>query len=323
MSTMESSPASASDGARDAASRRSTGTSRSDATPRATLSAHLVTSADGTPIEYFTVGAGPAIVVVHGAMQSAGSQRDLADALSDQFTVHLINRRGRGRSGQYPAIDAYGTATDVADVEAVLAATGAIGMLGISSGAVIAAEVGRRHPQLRVALFEPPFVVDGSLDMDGFLPRFDREVAADDVPSFMITAMLGAQMGPGFLRLFPRRMLRSSTVKMLAADDAKPVHEAGARLRELAASLPYDFAIIQEHVDRIDDFAGMRNPLLLISGTKSSKYLRRSVAELERRNPAATVRVLPGADHSATQNTADRGRPTAVAPLLRTFFVDR
>ncbi|NNC12360.1 alpha/beta hydrolase [Planctomonas sp. JC2975] len=323
MSTMESSPVSASEGANAAAALQSADARSSDATARTTLSAHLVASADGTPIEYFSVGTGPAIIIVHGSMQSAGSQRDLAGLLAGDFTVQLINRRGRGASGPYPELDRYDSGIDVADVEAVVAATGAVGLLGISSGAVIAAEVGRRHPELRVALFEPPFIVGGSLDVDAFMPRFDREVASGDVPSLMVTAMLGAQMGPGFLRLFPRRMLRSLTEKMLASDAAKPVPEAGAHLSELAGSLPYEFAIIREHVDRIEDFAAMRNPLLLVSGAKSAKYLRRSVAELERRNPAATVRILQGADHSATQNTTDRGRPALVAPLLRTFFADR
>ena len=286
---------------------------------RSRLAARVVASADGTPIEYFSLGRGPGIVIVHGAMQCAASQRDLAELLAGEFTVHLINRRGRGRSGSYTALNAYSTAIDVADVEAVVADARASGVLGISSGAVISAEVGRRHPELCIALFEPPFVVDDSLDLS-FLPRFDREVAAGDVPSYMITAMLGAQMGPSFLRYFPRRMLRSMTAKMLAKDAVEPLPEAGAHLRDLAASLPYDFAIIRDHVDRIDDFAGMPGELLLISGTGSPRYLRQSVDELGRRNPTAVVRIIDGADHSGTQNSAERGKPEQAAAVLRPFF---
>jgi hypothetical protein len=48
-----------------------------------------VRSADGTTIEYEMVGAGPALVLVDGALCSRdfGSCRSLADRLADRFTV--------------------------------------------------------------------------------------------------------------------------------------------------------------------------------------------------------------------------------------------
>jgi pimeloyl-ACP methyl ester carboxylesterase len=60
-----------------------------------------VVSADGTAIGYRLVGAGPPLLVLHGAMQSALSQHDLALALADRFTVVLADRRGRGLSGPF------------------------------------------------------------------------------------------------------------------------------------------------------------------------------------------------------------------------------
>lgn len=286
------------------------------ARPTGGLTAHLVSSEDGTPIEYFSTGAGPGLVVVHGTMQSAASQSELAEALAEAFTVHLMNRRGRGRSGAYPALDAYDAASELADIEAVVAATGATTVLGISSGGILAAEVGLRHPELAVVLFEPALVADDSLDLDAFLRRFDPEVARGDVAAYMVTALLGTQMGPGFLRFFPRRMLESTTRKMLAKEaGALPV--GGASMTELAAAVPYDMRIVAANADDIERYRALRGRVVLIGAAKSPRYLRHAVERLHQLLPGAATATVDGVGHSATQNTADGGKPLAVAAALR------
>jgi hypothetical protein len=287
----------------------------STAAPTGTLTAHLASSEDGTPIEYFSTGSGPGLVVVHGTMQSAASQRELAEALSGTFTVHLMNRRGRGRSGDYPALADYDPSMEVADIRAVVAATGATTVLGISSGAILAAEVGLRDPGLAIVLFEPALVADGSLDLDAFLRRFDPEVARGDVPAYMVTALLGTQMGPGFLRFFPRRMLESTTRKMIAKEVALPV--GGAAMSELARAVPYDMRIVAERADRIDDYRALRGTVVLLGAAKSPGYLRHAVERLHRLLPDAATATIDGAGHSATQNAADGGKPQQVAAALR------
>jgi pimeloyl-ACP methyl ester carboxylesterase len=280
------------------------------------LTSHLASSEDGTPIEYISTGTGPGLVIVHGTMQSAASQSELAAALAGSFTVHLINRRGRGRSGAYPALEAYDLALDVADAAAVVAATGATAIMGISSGGIIAAEVALARPELAVVLFEPALVADGSLDLDAFLARFDPEAARGDVPAYMVTALLGTQMGPAFLRFFPRRMLESSTRKMLAKDvGAVPV--GGATMSELARAVPYDMRIVAQRADRIGDYAAIRGPVLLISAEKSPAYLRHAVERLREVLPEARVGTIPGAGHSATQNGKEGGKPQVVAQVVQ------
>jgi pimeloyl-ACP methyl ester carboxylesterase len=41
------------------------------------------------------------VVLLHGAMESAQSHMQLAEALADTFTVYVPDRRGRGLSGPY------------------------------------------------------------------------------------------------------------------------------------------------------------------------------------------------------------------------------
>lgn len=58
-----------------------------------------VTSRDGTAIGYETVGQGDGVLVLGGAWRTARDYLRFARALADPFAVHLIDRRGRGRSG--------------------------------------------------------------------------------------------------------------------------------------------------------------------------------------------------------------------------------
>jgi pimeloyl-ACP methyl ester carboxylesterase len=61
-----------------------------------------LSSADGTAIGYEQTGAGPAVVLVDGAMchRAGGPMRPLAAALAGDFTVYTYDRRGRGASGK-------------------------------------------------------------------------------------------------------------------------------------------------------------------------------------------------------------------------------
>src|SRR5678816_4144436 len=91
-----------------------------------------ITSRDGTTIGYRQLGHGPGIVALHGAMESAQSHMQLAEALAGSFTVYLPDRRGRGLSGPYGAD--YSVQTEVEDLDALLAKTGARRVFGVSAG---------------------------------------------------------------------------------------------------------------------------------------------------------------------------------------------
>ena len=77
------------------------------------LSTGSVVSADGTQIGYLRTGHGPAVLLLHGSMESSRSHLQMAAALAEEFTVYLPDRRGRGMSGPYPA--EYGIRTEVED----------------------------------------------------------------------------------------------------------------------------------------------------------------------------------------------------------------
>ncbi|HEX6310134.1 MAG TPA: alpha/beta fold hydrolase, partial [Acidimicrobiia bacterium] len=77
----------------------------------------LVASRDGTEIAYWTSGTGPPLVLVHGTPADHTRWRPLPPYLEPHFTVHAIDRRGRGRSGDAPD---YALEREFDDVAAVL-----------------------------------------------------------------------------------------------------------------------------------------------------------------------------------------------------------
>src|ERR1700683_926024 len=98
-----------------------------------TYTENFVTSADGSKIGYRTLGSGPDVVLLHGAMESAHSHMHMARALAARFTVHVPDRRGRGASDPYPATGS-SIRTEVEDLAAVLTRTGASRVFGVSAG---------------------------------------------------------------------------------------------------------------------------------------------------------------------------------------------
>jgi pimeloyl-ACP methyl ester carboxylesterase len=266
-------------------------------------------TADGTPIGWLSLGAGPGLVIVHGAMQSALSQLDLARLLARHHEVHLVDRRGRGMSGPYPA-SANHLRTEIEDLTTVLAETGAQAVLGISSGALIALHTAATTPNLqRVAAFEPPLVVDDPARLD-LLARTRRELDADDLPNALVTAMRAAEMGPPPMLRLPRPLLRFLARRMLAAKPRPGGLGEGAGIteppvRELAYAL-----------------RAVTTPVLLLDGTRTRPYLRAAVDTLTRTIPYARRVSLAGTDHGVTQNRKQWGRPERVAPTLLEFFTN-
>src|SRR5258708_23613710 len=59
---------------------------------------HTFISVDGSTMAYQTVGQGPAVIVVPGALSTAETYAAFATALGQHFTVHTLERRGSGLS---------------------------------------------------------------------------------------------------------------------------------------------------------------------------------------------------------------------------------
>jgi len=279
-----------------------------------------VISKDGTTIGYRQLGRGPGVVVLHGAMESAQSHMQLADALASDFTVYLPDRRGRGTSG--PSGKDHGIQQDVEDMDAVLTKTGAHAVVGVSSGAIVSLQAALTLPAIRkAAIFEPPLLVNRSATT-AWLRRFDEEIARGDVAAALITGMKATEMGPAMLNLMPRWLLERLTTMMLASEDKK-ASDGDVTMRMLAPTLHDDFQLVIEMDGALETFRGLRADVLLLGGSKSPAYLKTALDTVEKVLPRAERVEFPGLDHGASSdlsNTNRGGNPVVVARELRRFF---
>jgi pimeloyl-ACP methyl ester carboxylesterase len=128
--------------------------------------------ANGLEIAYERVGAGPLLVLVHGAAQDSRAWRPQLDALADEFTVVAWDEPGAGRSSDVPGDFAL---ADYADCLAALIDALALGpahVAGLSWGGSVVLELYRRRPDLVATLL----LVDTYAGWKGSLP--EEEVRA-------------------------------------------------------------------------------------------------------------------------------------------------
>src|ERR1700733_3471104 len=104
------------------------------------LNMSMVVSKDGTEIAYDRDGAGPAVVLVDGALgtRSTFTKPELVRLLAQQFTVYNYDRRGRGESGDTKP---YAVAREVEDIAALIEDAGGTAFVyGHSAGAAFGLE---------------------------------------------------------------------------------------------------------------------------------------------------------------------------------------
>ena len=152
-----------------------------------------VRSADGTEIAWFTSGDGPALLMVHGGGGDHTRWGPLLPRLESHVTVHAMDRRGRGASGDHPDYRLEREYEDVAAVidEVAAASGGPVAVYGHSYGGICAFGAAGLTTNIdRLALYEgwlpvhpkafaPP---TGCMErVDALLAHGDREAALETV----------------------------------------------------------------------------------------------------------------------------------------------
>jgi pimeloyl-ACP methyl ester carboxylesterase len=291
-------------------------------TSTAEMTAGVVASADGTPIGYLRTGRGPAVVVLHGSNESARSHTWLALALADEFTVYLPDRRGRGLSG--PHRPDHSMRTEVEDLQAVVAHSGAQKVFGVSVSALITLQAARTAPAIRqVAVYEPALLMDTSGSYTSWVHRFDQEMAHGQVADALITSLRALDLAPPALRVMPRRLLVAVTDAAMRKEDAQAALGA-VTMRQLAPTLRYEPLLLAELAGTIAAFADVPADVLLMGGDmKHPAFIRPAFDALAQALPRVQCVLFPGLTHggSGDPGPANRGgKPEVVAPAIRSFF---
>lgn len=295
------------------------------------MTSKTVTSKDASTISYRQFGDGPGLIILHGALHTWRSHKQLAEALCDQFTVYVPDRRGRGLSSD--AGSDYSMQTEVNDVEALATATGARFILGVSSGALISLRACLKLPELfkKAVVFEPPLL---AVSVHELFPRFQEEIQKGDRASALITAMHMTEMGPPIFRFLPywvgRPILRwamswerSSKDQTKRGEGDEGGDDPAPSLYDLVPTALGDFSLVKEMDGQLERFAAIKDTkVLLLSGTASRDFLIRCCDELEKVMPGVEHIRLQGLDHLAACNKEFGGDPSMVAPVLRKFLLE-
>jgi pimeloyl-ACP methyl ester carboxylesterase len=274
-----------------------------------------VRSADGTAIGYQRVGAGPAVVLLHGAGQSSVNLMRLARALSVAFTVYVPDRRGRSRSGPYGGFRGLGT--EIEDLGALLDACGATRLFGLSAGAVIAVEAARVRPEInRLALYQPPLAFDGIVHGD-WAPAYERQLAAGRPGTALVTVLKATADRTSPVRWVPRPPLGAALDFAIRRTAGRAPRDGAMSPRELIPTVGYDAQSVNGAAGPLERFSALSCEILLLGGSRSARNLTASLYGLSRVLPQARRVVLRGTRHTAPDNS---GQPDRVATELHRFF---
>lgn len=254
----------------------------------------------GMTVEGYLEGAGPTILFLHGGMDEGESWARVTKRLSARFrTVRLHRRTYRLDLGIEPSTS---MAEEVGDV---LAAAQAIGrpclIAGHSSGGVIALEALAAAPSTFAGaiIYEPPVPVDGPVGGEA-LKRAGTALA---------------RKGPGTaMRVFFRDIVRypawlSWTFGALVG--------AFPSLRARVPRQLVDCEAIDRTGVRLDAYAGIGVPMLLLLGERSPAHLGMRTEALQAAIPESHIVRLAGQEHNAHRRAAGR-----VAGIVADFATD-
>jgi pimeloyl-ACP methyl ester carboxylesterase len=258
-----------------------------------------VRSSDGTSIAFDRSGEGSPLVIVGGALSDRSAAASIAPLLAEHFTVFAYDRRGRGDSGDTPP---YEVEREVEDLEALIAeAGGSASVFGHSSGAALALRAVIEGLAIdRLALYEPPFIVDDSRPPvpDDYVEHLDELVSAgrrgDAVAYFMTTAV----------------GLPPEMVADMRNGEMWPSLEA------VAHTISYDGRILEGTLGGRpippERWESVKIPTLVMDGGESPPWQHAAVRELADALPDARHLTLEGQTHGPAEEV--------LVPVLVAFF---
>jgi pimeloyl-ACP methyl ester carboxylesterase len=243
-------------------------------------------SRDGTEIAYWTSGEGPPLLLVHGTAGVHERFAPLLPYLEPHATVHVMDRRGRGASGDGPD---YGLTREFEDVVAVVdsiaqASGSRVDVYGHSYGGECAFGAALLTSRMRrLVLYEgwPPvmpekfeFPTEVQDRLDGLVAAGERDAALE---TFMREVVKVPEDDIGAMRAQPTWPARLAAVHTIT--------------REVRAF--YD--------DTFDAgrAAGITVPVLLLVGADTPDELRDDPETVAAALPDARIAALEGQQHLA------------------------
>jgi pimeloyl-ACP methyl ester carboxylesterase len=271
-----------------------------------TISSRFILHSGGTRINYLSLGSGPAVIVVPGVLSAAEDYIAFAMALASNFTVHILERRGRGLSS--PQDDSYRIASEADDVLALQQETGSALWVGHSYGGLIVLEAARQNSTVAaLSLYEPTVSVEGAIDLD-WLPSYQEKLARHRNLDAFVEFSVGA--GPAFARRMPRSLMKLLLPLFVTRHELK---QALALLRQNAKE--------HQEIRRLDNayphYAEVSAAVLLMYGARNQlAWVEQANQRLATVLPRMEIREFPSLGHFGINKQA----PTLVAQVIQEFF---
>jgi pimeloyl-ACP methyl ester carboxylesterase len=258
-----------------------------------------ITSADGTTIGYEATGSGPPLLLVHGTTADHTRWAGILPQLQQHFTVHAMDRRGRGASTDDP--EGYDILREAGDVAAVVDAIGQpVDVVGHSYGAVCSLEAAVLTDGIRrLVLYEPPLPTGVPMYPPGLPDRMQALIDDGELE--------------GALELFFREVVRMPDHELVEYREL-PVWKQRI---QLAPTIPREMAIDRSYSFDPKKFAYLGVSVLLMLGGDSPPIFPAAIEAADAALPDSRVVVLPGQQHIAMDTN-----PELFLSEVRDFLVD-
>jgi pimeloyl-ACP methyl ester carboxylesterase len=241
-----------------------------------------VKSKDGTSIAFERRGHGPPLVMVHGTTLDHTRWGTIVTKLAERFSLYMVDRRGRGKSGDGPA---YAIEREFEDVAAVLdAAPEPACILAHSYGAICSLEASRLTARIaKMVLYEPPLPLPGH----GLIFAADLAQRLQD----LLAAGKREAVVEGFLREVIR--LGDSDIERLRRSSSWPVRV------QAAPTIPREVGIANTYRFAAESFAPVHVPTLFLVGSISPDYMHAATKMASAAIAGSRIEELRGQGHAA------------------------
>jgi pimeloyl-ACP methyl ester carboxylesterase len=238
-----------------------------------------VTSADGVDISAQKAGAGPALLLVHGALLNATlSWGAVLPKFAERFTVYAMDRRGRAPSGDAQEYSIANEAEDIASV--VKAIAGPVIVLFHSYGALASLDaLDQLTTVSHLILYEPPVALKPR--DPAIVANLERALEAGDRAG-LVTAFLRDQIG-----------VPPDRIAMMTSSPIWPV------VLQIAPTLPRESRAVNTYRPSTERLASWKTPTTVLLGSETVGLLRDAAYYVCDAIPGCRMVVLEGQGHGA------------------------
>lgn len=273
-----------------------------------------VTSQDGTIIGYRQMGSGPGIILLHGGVNASQNLMKLGTLLSDEYTVYIPDRRGRGMSG--PVGEDYSIKREDEDMEALLKKTDAHYVFGTADGALFALHAAITLSSIHKVVAYEPLIFIGQPGLEEFrttIRHLDKNMTEGKVAKATVDltkdSVKGFRVIPDFIMVPLVKLILWINIKTVKGDDLS--------YQDLIPTLQDELHIVEKTEGTVEEYKDISAKVLLLEGSKTEPLLKDSVSALKEVLPHSNLIELKGLNHDSAQ---DYGKPEAIAQEIKRFL---